>query len=369
MLPPVSDLRYWPFLRVITNLFAAPKGDFGINFCNQQASASVTSINNKIGFDHTMTTKMLNLLTVTLCLSSLAAVAGPVNRADLPAEPVWAAHLDCDTLRPTEIGKYLLSEMEKPEVQAKLGAFQAVFNFDLRTQLHGLTLYSTGSAPENGILLLYADFDPDRLLTLAKAAHDYKCTTNNNHVIHNWIDDQKHVKNGAKPRVYASFVGKRALVFGQQESSVSAALDVIDGTAANLGSTKTFSTLGAAGTTSFLQASARKLNLSPSDPNTAIFRLSNEARLQIGDSQCQTTATLALDANDEDVAKNMASIAQGLLALVKLQGKAETTKLAEAISLKQDGATVTASLSLASTDIVDMMKADAARKAKKAESN
>src|SRR3954469_14667349 len=94
-----------------------------------------------------------NAMKRTLLLSCLTAVglnlqAGPLLRSDVPAEPIWVAHLDCDALRPTAVGQYVLSEMEKPEAQGKLGAFQAMFSFDLRTQLHSLTLYSTGEAPE-----------------------------------------------------------------------------------------------------------------------------------------------------------------------------------------------------------------------------
>ena len=153
-----------------------------------------------------------NLLKTALCICGFAAAglpawAGPLQRADVPAEPAWVLHLDCDSLRPTAIGQYILSEMEKPEAQAKLAAFQTIFNFDPRKQLHGLTLYSTGKAPEDGVLLVYADFDADRLVTLAKAAKDYQSTTYKQHVIHNWIDDKKKAKHGVKPRVYAAIQG------------------------------------------------------------------------------------------------------------------------------------------------------------------
>ena len=102
---------------------------------------------------------------------------------------MWVLHVDCDGMRPTAIGQFLLAEMDKPEAQAKFAAFQTIFNFDPRKQLHGLTLYSTGKAPEDGVLLVYADFDPERLVTMAKAAKDYQSTTYKQHVIHNWIDD------------------------------------------------------------------------------------------------------------------------------------------------------------------------------------
>ena len=73
---------------------------------------------------------------------------------------------------------------------------------------------------------------------------------------------------------------------------------------------------------------------------------------------------LSLTATDEEVAKNVASIAQGLVALLKLQkDKPENEKLANALSLKQEGAMNTVSFSMPSADVVELLKAGAARKA------
>src|SRR3954464_8825215 len=98
----------------------------------------------------------MNFLKVTLFACCLVAggftlPATQLQRADVAANSIWVLHINCDTLRPTAIGKYILAELEKPEAQAKLAVFQNVFSFDLRTQLHGLTLYSGGSTPQDGV--------------------------------------------------------------------------------------------------------------------------------------------------------------------------------------------------------------------------
>jgi hypothetical protein len=86
----------------------------------------------------------------------------------------------------------------------------------------------------------------------------------------------------------------------------------------------------------------------------------------LGELQHQLTATLTLEANDEEVATNIASIAQGLVALMKLQKeKPESARFAEALALKQDGPTVTARLTLPVSEALELIKADAARKAQK----
>src|ERR1039458_7888595 len=144
-----------------------------------------------------------NLLKTVLYVCAFATAglpvwAGPLQRADVAGEPAWGVPLDCDSLRPTALGQYLLAEMEKPDAQAKFEAFQTIFNFDPRKQLHGLTLYSNGKSPEDGVLMVYADFDPNRLVTMAKAGKEYENTSYKQHVIHNWVDEKKKAKQGVR---------------------------------------------------------------------------------------------------------------------------------------------------------------------------
>src|SRR5260370_39303335 len=100
-----------------------------------------------------------------LAAGSLTSMATPLQRADVPAESAWMLHLDFDGLRSTAIGTYIMDELDKPDAQAKLSAFQSIFNFDLRTQLHGVTLYKSVASSEVGVLLVSADLDSCRLVT------------------------------------------------------------------------------------------------------------------------------------------------------------------------------------------------------------
>ena len=316
-----------------------------------------------------MKTNLWNLILCAGCsfAAGLTASAVPLARPDLPADPAWLLHIDFDGLRPTTIGQFIQSQLDKPEAQAKLAVFQAVFSIDLRKQLHGVTLYGASPVPEEGVLLVYADFDPNRLVTLARAANEYQSSSHNQHTIHSWLDENKKDKSGNHPRVYAAIQGPR-VIFGQREAPVAAALDVLDGTAPNLASSKNFPQLGAPGKACFILGGARKLDFPDSDPNAAILRLSRQIRLEIGEADSRLAATLTLDANDDQIAQHVASIAQGLVALMKLQrSKPEATKLADAIALKQDGVSVVATLNLPASDVVDILKAGAARKAEKAE--
>ena len=321
------------------------------------------------------------LLKWTLCAgltaaSTLSLIAGPLRRADVAANPTWVAHIDFDGLRTTALGQYIQSEMEKPEAQAKLAAFQAVFSMDLRTQLHAVTLYSTGTTPQEGVLLVYADFEPERLVTLAKAAKDSQNTSYGPYTIYNWLDEKLHKRRAgleSNPRVYAAIAGSR-VVFSQRDATLKQALDVLTGATPSLAAGTTFPQLGAAGDTSFIEAAARKMNLPENDPNAALLRLSKAVWIQISGAHQELSAALTLEANDADVASHMLSVGQGLTALMKLQtGKPEAATFANALSLRQDGSQVIVNLSLPDSQAVSLLKANAARKhqakAEKAEGN
>ena len=298
-----------------------------------------------------------------LCACGLLALAAPLQRSDIVATPAWLLHLDCDRLRTTTVGQYILTEMDKPEAKAQLAVVQTIFDFDLRTQLHGATLYGTSVTPGSGVLMVYADFNADRLLLLARAAKDYQSTPHNQHIIHSWLDDKKPAKNGVKPRVYAAIQGNR-VIFSQREADVATALDVLDGTTPNLAAGQLFPSLGLPGNPDVIEAGAGKLNLPDSDPNATIMKLAQNVQLTVGEQEQQCRGTITLLTDNEQVATHVMQIAQGILALTRMQtGKPEVTQLINALNITQDGASVVGHLALPSADLVKIMQADAARKA------
>ena len=202
----------------------------------------------------------------TLCAIS-SSMAGPLQRSDVIKDPVWVLHLDCDALRPTTVGKFVLSEMEKPDADKKIAEFQTAFGIDPRTALHGVTLYGTSAAQEDGVLLFYADLDAERLTSMAENAKEHKSTAHGKHMIHSWLDEKKPEKDGLQPRTYAAIHGGKIVLFGQKENRIAEALDVLDKTKPNLASSTQFDSFGDGGEKAIIVGAARKLDLPASDPN------------------------------------------------------------------------------------------------------
>jgi hypothetical protein len=106
------------------------------------------------------------------------------------------------------------------------------------------------------------------------------------------------------------------------------------------------------------------MTLPDTAPNAAILKLSQSVELAVGEAQQQFQGSVTLVADSAAVAAQMASIAQGLVALTQLQtGKPDAVAIANAITITQNGPQVVGSLSLPAGQVVQIMQADAARKA------
>jgi len=285
-----------------------------------------------------------------------AAVAAPLQATNVISDPAWVAHLDCDALRQTSIGKQLLVEMEKPDAERKFESFKTIFNLDPRKDLRGVTLYSATKSEPDGVMLAFADFDGERLVTLAQGNKEYEVSTYGAHKIHSWIDDKKS-KDGNKARTFGALHKGKVLILGQKENRVGEALDVLDGSKPNLTTTKTFAQLSAGGTGVFVTGGARALDLPGDNPGASVLKQAKLIWLNAREADGKAELKLTLETENADTAKQVGDVCRGLVAVLALQkDKPEAVKLAQAITINQEAAGVFAKLSLPAADVVQIIK-------------
>jgi hypothetical protein len=299
----------------------------------------------------------MKILSIALALTALTATlspktfAAPLQPKDVADDPAVLAHIDVDALRTSSIGKSILADQD---VQNKLSIVAALFNFDFRTQLHGLTVYTRVDFPKDGVLIVYADVDPERLTALAKAADGAEIVTNDSHIIYSWLGDKKKHSDERK-RIYGAIEGKR-VVFALDDKDVAHALDVIQDKAPNFVD-KEGMPKAEAGESVIAEAVVFKFPFDSDDGNAAIFKMSKSAHLKISESSTNLEAHLRLEATDADTATQISAIAQGLLAVLKLQkGNADVLKLANAVDIKQNGPSVALAVSLPSDEVISTLR-------------
>ncbi len=294
------------------------------------------------------------VFSLALAFSLLAvgfnAPAAPFDPKDVASDPAILFHLDFDALSGSSIGKEILAD---PLVQKKLSVVAALFSFDFRSQAHGLTIYTREDHPKDGVLIVYADFDPNRLTALAQAADGSESSTNGSHVIYSWINKKK---DGDDERVYGAIVGHRVL-FGQKESDLIEGLNVIDGKASCLTAKDAFPPPDP-GESVIVQGVVLKFPIDSADQNAAIFKMSKSVRLKLSETGDNIVANLNLEAADTNTATQINAIAQGLLAVLKLQKtNADVLELANAVGIKQNGCSVAVALSMPAAELSDKVKA------------
>lgn len=287
-----------------------------------------------------------------LLLVAWSAAAAPLKPADVSANPAWLLHLDCDALRQTYIGQYLLYQFDKPEIHSNMMMLQSIFTFDFRTQLHGVTIYSDTPSHKDDVIIIYADFEPDRFVTVIRGFKTAETSTNNQHVIYTWMNNDK-IGNG--PPNYA-VVKTNCIVLTRNRACLNTALAVLDGTRPDFAVGNVLPEM-AAGAVPFVQVIAHNMDLLGSNPQMAVLKLAKAAKFQACESNEQLKAILTAEVEDENTAQQMAAVAQGMIALLGLQkDNPKAAGLAGGISIKQTGGTVTATAAISSTDLIGALQ-------------
>jgi hypothetical protein len=306
----------------------------------------------------------LRILSGCLIASVVAVTAEPVERKAIMESPAWVFHVDLDGLRQSQIGQHILSEMQKPKAEEKFAGAKEFLGFDPRTALHGLTVYGTSPSPENGVALVYADFDSARLVALAEKAEDHRVTAHGDHKIHSWIDEKKQKKEGGNPRTYASIYKDRLVIFAQKQARLADALDVLEGNKPSLAGSDEFKRIGAGADGTIVQAVAWNVEVPDSNPSAAVFKQSKRIVLKVEETEDRLLGTLTLEADNEDSARRVADIARGLIALVGLQqDNHAVAKLARGLSVDRQGTDTMVELKLPVGEVIQFLKTRAAEKA------
>lgn len=244
-------------------------------------------------------------------------VAGQVFAAafqnkDVSDSAQWVVHADLELLKQTQVGAYLITQLNTGDVSNKMAAMAAVLRFDPRKDLASVTLYGKSKIPEEGVALFSGAFDVNQLVTLLKANKSYEAAAHRGHAIHSWIDDQKP---GQKRQFGCAFSPGRILI-SQGLPILKEALDVLDGAHAALDADKTFGM--ALPAEPFFMAGSNLPGFG-GGANAQLFSQAQSGRLALGEKGGNLTLAVAVTALDAETAAKLKSVADGLLALAQLR--------------------------------------------------
>jgi hypothetical protein len=299
--------------------------------------------------------------TAAVVASSAVALAAPLNPKDIAADSVTLMHVDCDAIRASTIGQWLLSE---PAVQDKLTSLGTTFDVDLTNQLHGITYYTTAASSNEGVMVIAADFDPEHLLAKAQDLSDFSSATNGSHVIYSWVDEHWKRRLGKSARVYGAISGHH-IVYGQNESQLADAMDVLEGTkpSSDAGNEPLHTKPGQQ---LLLEALILKVNFPNAKGPAAILQMCKSLYLKVSEANSNTTAAIRVETPDDDTATQVNSIFQGFLGMLKMQADdPNAAKFANSMTITKSNLDVGLTLSMPSSEMIEVMKSGQEKAAKK----
>ena len=302
-------------------------------------------------------------LLIVTCLSA-AVLAGPLNKQQIAAQAQWLIHGDVEGLMASKLGQRIQQEAAKPGAAQVLEGIKTIYGINPLTDIKSITLYGSKVGAEEGVALIRANVDREKLVNLLKLNPDYKEHKADGLVIHEWVDPPKDDKP-AQTR-FGAFQGSDMAVIASSQTLLRQALAVLEGKADSLA--KSESPLAAAGPAgAFLTLRVGKLPQPPANkPEAALLAQFAGAQAYLGEVEGKVFAEVAIATATPEAADNVRKMAEGGLAFLNLvmpaQGPAhpdippQFPALVRSAKVTMDGKTVKLSAAVTAEELIAMLE-------------
>jgi CBS domain-containing protein len=282
--------------------------------------------------------------------ASTVCRAGSLDPAVVAGDAKWLVHVDFDALHASKVAQHARDElMKRPRIKETLDKVQEATGMNLEKDLHGLTAYGDGFKPHSGVVIALAHFNRDKLVALMKTRPDFKSTSDNGLELYSWTEgsgDRKHDVIVAFPK------DGMAVIAGSAEQ-VKRATGV----------------LRSGGLASSLLVKGQ-------DPPGTIFRVEvagvgdadlpikidmlkkiDHVSLLAGENDGTNFDHVRITTTDEETAKQLKSIADGIKSMVdlRLDKEPDLKKTVDATKVEQSGKTVSIDWSGSSDSVIQMI--------------
>ena len=299
-------------------------------------------------------------------LAGTIAGAAPLKVQQVGGDAHWVAHLDVEKLWAGPFGGLLKNELATSPAKAKIDAVAMIFGLYPYKDIRGLTVYGQATGERQGVMLVDAKLDQERILTFLRAAPGYASKAYKNSTLHHWIDEREAAKDAAAGDRWGAFHGTDLIVVGNTEALVTAALDVLNGQRSALKAGDQIGGYPVDGTGAILMAAVAMPAPPPADaqsPAGADQRamiLQNVQGLSLRLVETGTTLDLTalLRTKTPETASFVEQLLKGLQAFgVLSQGKKPAlAQLVQAITINASGTDVKAQLVYGSQDLITLSR-------------
>lgn len=263
-------------------------------------------------------TRHAPLLTWSLIAAALPAtlLAGPLQREHVAADAKWVLHLDLDNFRSTQVGDCIVKgrlDRDMAKAKADLKTYLD-FDFDW-TQINGLTAYGMDYQTQGkaqGVLLVQSTLDVQKALESAITKQAQAGIDGNVKV----IQDSAVPLYCVRDEFFVALPAGKPVVLSKTRDLIQKALAVLAGQAPNLAAGSTFAGFPPTPKAfAFLGMAAGFTESAPIPPQARVLKMTDAARLVLGETGNQVFLTATLQAKTPELSAQMQQVLQGLIAL------------------------------------------------------
>jgi hypothetical protein len=257
--------------------------------------------------------KLFALTFSALALLAAVGQAAPFESKNIAADAKWVVHVDVDAVRESSVVQkaFETCPLLKNDSGKHFDMIRDKIGVDLRTDLHGITVYGPDTDKTHGVAIVFATVNKKLLLEKAAKATDHKVTKHGEVEIHSWTQkcgSQTHPAAGA-------FYKDDVLVFAGSVQGVAAAIDVLDGKSPGITDAK--SVLGGhvyAGSTVLVRSIAI-----PAKTRCPILKQAESFRIALGEHDGKSFYRAIIHMKSPEAAEQVKSINEGFKALGALR--------------------------------------------------
>lgn len=266
------------------------------------------------------------------------ALAGPLQKENIPADAKWLLHWDLEKYRNTDIGRYCEREVLPQKLEKLRTHFKQHFNLDIEWEKYtSLTIYGTefeSTNNTNGVLLIKTDSATAKAAetTLIRQAGGAKSQGGSIEAIATSSGSLFAINN----ILFISIQKDGRILAGKSLSQVRKGIDTLRGGSPNFASSHAFASFPATGNDPFLIAMAEGIgDHLPLPSNAKILQNAEAVRAVLREKKDKLSLNLVLKANSADACKQLQQAILGLIAFVNIsqQDNKELIQMAQSASI------------------------------------
>ena len=296
---------------------------------------------------------------MTLCVVLLAAApaaAESLDPAEVAADAKWLLHVNVDDIRYTTLAQDIQQQLiQGQDNQGRLDWVQDKLGINLRTDLHGLTLYGRDYAPQAGVGVVHAEYDRKKIVAVVEKQPKHKASDYRDYTIHEWQAE----RGDQHQKVALAFHGKGTIVLSGSSEQAQSALDVLDGRQPSLKKKSQSPLLEKVPNGTFFRGSAIGLeDVKPQKQAVPFAGQVKQFALSVSEQGPNLELQATAVASSDQVAQQLAQAGQKFAQASSgpNAGNSKFGKLLKQVNVKRDGDQVSLDIKIDRETFLDLLK-------------